>query len=73
MKDNTPFIAVILLFVMFIAISYNAERTRRDMENFKEDVRQMMNKMDDSGDLKDYMDDSTVQQIYNYTHNLNKN
>ena len=73
MKDYTPFITVVLLFVMFIAISYDAERTRTDMENFKEDVRLMMNKMDDSGDLEDYMGDSAVQHIYNYTHNLNKN
>lgn len=72
MKDYTPFIAVILLFVILISINYHAARTEYDMENFKNDVRQMMNKMDNSGDLEKYMNDSTVQHIYNYTHNLSK-
>lgn len=41
-----------------------------DLANFKEDVRQLLNEMDNNGDLQHYDGDERVNRIYNYTHNL---
>ena len=49
-------------------ISFGNEAT--DLANFKEDVRQMLNEMDNNGDLQHYDGDERVNRIYKYTHNL---
>lgn len=41
-----------------------------DLANFKDDVRQLLNEMDNNGDLQHYDGDERVNRIYNYTHNL---
>lgn len=41
-----------------------------DLANFKEDVRQLLNEMDNNGDLQHYDGNERVNRIYNYTHNL---
>ena len=41
-----------------------------DLANFKDDVRQLLNEMDNNGDLQHYDGDERANRIYNYTHNL---
>ncbi len=47
-----------------------AERAEQDMESFKEDVRLLMNEIDNAGDLPKYTNDKRFLHIYYFTHNL---
>ncbi len=72
---NIIFAALAIVFIVAvmlkpIAADYRAERAEEEMASFKEDVRRLMNEMDNAGDLPKYLDDERFQHIYYYTHNL---
>lgn len=75
---NIIFVALAIVFIVAIvlkpiAADYKAERAEKEMASFKDDVRRLMNEMDNAGDLPKYMDDKHFQHIYYYTHNLEDN
>lgn len=72
---NIIFAALAIVFIVAvmlkpIAADYRAERAEKEMATFKDDVRRLMNEMDNAGDLSKYMGNEKFQHIYYYTHNL---
>lgn len=59
---------IALVSVLSIVSCSTINQMRRDNAQMREDIRHLLNDMDNNGDLDAYDGSDYVERLYNYTH-----
>lgn len=70
-KDIFSFLGVLVISMLLVGCGVYAQKLESDKSQLKEDVRRLMNDIDDGGDTDKYLcGPDYVERLWKWSHNL---